>query len=102
MKHTTRPGHTIAGRHRIINININPWMVRTISTRERHRAWIRTPSSGDFQLCAANVELGRHSVKGNVLDSEEVFSSGDAAGDAEGEAGLVCEFPRGFSLLVRL
>ena len=47
------------------------------------RARRRAAASGDLDLCAADVELGRAAgvVNRERLDAEEVLSIGDALGD---------------------
>lgn len=42
-----------------------------------------TATTSDLQLCARDVELGRAArvVDTELLDAEEVFSSGDLVGD---------------------
>jgi len=81
--HTMRRNKTILKKpktyDRIIDVDLQPWIIRIIRTREGHeRAWLSASAAGDVDLAAGDIELctaccgGR--VQADLLASDEILA----------------------------
>lgn len=74
-----------------VDVNVDTGVAVAVCTREFDelgRSGSETPATGDRDLRAFGIELGRHGVEGDRLEADEVVAGGDRGGD-RGRPGAV-------------
>lgn len=95
----TRPylgsGRSVRSRDRVVDVDQNTGVSRLVSAGEAdERAGRAAAAASNLDLSAGDVELstagGASRVQRNVLDTEEIFTRGQALGDGDGDLALAC------------
>lgn len=94
-----RPRRRITRRHRIININLNPLIRRTIRARKADQGTRRSiPSILHLDLRTAYIKLraadATRTVQRNVLDAQQILARGERFRDRNVDVGFAGRGPR--------